>query len=80
MANVTTASGAAAGFAAPASMLGGGSGVASDIKEKGAYFGRPAVPAGEGLRAFMMVPKLPDFLSRLRALEKRVKELEAKEL
>lgn len=60
-------------------MLGGGSGVASDIKEKGAYFGRPAIPAGEGLRAFMMVPKLPDFLSRIRALEKKVKELEAKE-
>ncbi len=59
--------------------LGGGTGVASDIKEKGAYFGRPALPAGEGLRAFMMVPKLPDFLSRIRALEKKVKELEAKE-
>ncbi len=58
--------------------LGGGTGVASDIHEKGAYFGRPALPAGEGLRAFMMVPKLPDFLSRIRALEKKVKELEEK--
>ena len=56
--------------------LGGGTGVASDISEKGAYFGRPAMPAREGLRAFMMVPKLPDFLSRLRALEKKVRELE----
>lgn len=58
--------------------LGGGTGVASDILEKGAYFGRPALPAREGLRAFMMVPKLPDFLSRIRALEKKVKELEEK--
>jgi UDP-3-O-[3-hydroxymyristoyl] glucosamine N-acyltransferase len=60
--------------------LGGGTGVASDILAKGVYFGRPALPATEGLRAFMMVPKLPDFLSRIRALEKKVKELEEKGL
>lgn len=58
--------------------LAGASGVGSDILEKGAYFGRPALPAREGLRAFLMVPKLPDFLSRIRALEKKVKELEDK--
>ncbi len=56
--------------------LGGSSGVAGDILTKGAYFGRPAVPAAEGLRAFMMIPKLPDLLTRIRALEKQVKALQ----
>lgn len=57
-------------------ILGGGSGVPSDILSKGAYFGRPVAPASEGLRAFMTIPKLPELLSRIRALEKKVKELE----
>jgi UDP-3-O-[3-hydroxymyristoyl] glucosamine N-acyltransferase len=57
-------------------ILGGGTGVAGDILVKGAYFGRPAAPASEGLRAFLTIPKLPDLASRIRALEKKVKELE----
>jgi len=56
--------------------MGGHSGTSQDILEKGAYFGMPAKPAAEGLKSFLMVPKLPEIFSRLRALEKRVAEME----
>ncbi|MBC8065570.1 MAG: UDP-3-O-(3-hydroxymyristoyl)glucosamine N-acyltransferase [Chlorobia bacterium] len=58
--------------------IGGTSGVPSDLLAKGAYFGRPAIPAAEGLRAYLSVPKLPDMLSRIRVLEKKIRELEDK--
>ncbi|HVT13784.1 MAG TPA: UDP-3-O-(3-hydroxymyristoyl)glucosamine N-acyltransferase [Fimbriimonadaceae bacterium] len=47
-----------------------------DITEPGIYFGVPARPAQEALRAFMLQPKLPEMLARLRKLEKRLAELE----
>lgn len=47
-----------------------------DITEPGAYFGVPARPAKDALRAFMLQPKLPDMYSRLKKLEKRIEELE----
>ena len=57
-------------------MVGGSSAVPSDLAGPGQYFGRPAIPATEGLRAMNAVGKLPKILSRLRALEAKVKELE----
>jgi UDP-3-O-[3-hydroxymyristoyl] glucosamine N-acyltransferase len=57
-------------------VLGGRSGVDRDIKEAGLYFGTPARPGGEAKRSMLIIPKLPELLSRLRALEKKVKDLE----
>jgi UDP-3-O-[3-hydroxymyristoyl] glucosamine N-acyltransferase len=57
-------------------VLGGRSGVDRDIKEAGLYFGTPARPGAEAKRSMLIIPKLPDLLSRIRALEKKVKELE----
>lgn len=54
--------------------LGGRSGVDRDITEPGGYFGTPARPIGEAMRAFMLIPKLPELWSRLRKLEKKVGE------
>lgn len=56
--------------------LGGRTGVEKDILEPGEYFGTPARPAAEAVRAFLLAPKLPELFSRLRALEKRLDELE----
>jgi UDP-3-O-[3-hydroxymyristoyl] glucosamine N-acyltransferase len=50
-----------------------------DITEPGAYFGVPAGPANEMLRAFVLQPKLPEMFSRLRKLERRLEELEKKQ-
>lgn len=47
-----------------------------DITEAGVYFGAPARPAREALKAFMLQPKLPELVSRIRKLEKRLEELE----
>lgn len=47
-----------------------------DITEPGAYFGAPALPHREGLRIFMAQLKLPELVSKMKELEKRVKELE----
>ena len=58
-------------------MFGGSSGIPHDIEDPGAYFGNPPLPAAEGLRAYKLAAKLPELLSRIRALEKRVKELES---
>jgi UDP-3-O-[3-hydroxymyristoyl] glucosamine N-acyltransferase len=57
-------------------MVGGASSVSSDLPGGQAYFGSPAIPARQGLRAYKAIGKLPDLMSRLRSLEKRVKELE----
>ncbi|MEQ1935096.1 MAG: UDP-3-O-(3-hydroxymyristoyl)glucosamine N-acyltransferase [Fimbriimonadaceae bacterium] len=52
--------------------LGGMSGLEKDLMEPGAYIGRPALPIMDGLRVLKAFAKLPDILSRLRALEKKV--------
>lgn len=59
-------------------VVGGSSGVSSDLPESGTYFGRPAIPAKEGVRSYMAIGKLPSLLSRVRALEKKVAEMEKK--
>lgn len=57
--------------------LAGGSGAIGDIKEAGTYWGFPARPAGQAKRATASLSKLPDLLKRVRALEKKIEELEA---
>jgi UDP-3-O-[3-hydroxymyristoyl] glucosamine N-acyltransferase len=51
--------------------IGGMSGLEKDLSEPGAYIGRPALPIMDGLRVLKAFAKLPDILSRLRALEKK---------
>jgi len=59
-------------------IFGGHSGTSQDILERGAYFGMPAKPAAEGLKTYMTLPRLPEILSRVRHLERRLAELEKK--
>ncbi|MEQ1820987.1 MAG: UDP-3-O-(3-hydroxymyristoyl)glucosamine N-acyltransferase [Fimbriimonadaceae bacterium] len=54
--------------------IGGMSGLEKDITEPGAYIGRPAIPIMDGLRVLKAFAKLPEMLSRIRALEKKVND------
>lgn len=60
--------------------FGGRTATSQDITEPGVYFGVPAGPANEMIRAFVLQPKLPELFSRLRKLEKRLEELEKKKV
>lgn len=60
-------------------LLAGRSSVGSDIPEPGGYIGTPAMPHMEGKRAILLTTKLPEMLSRIRALEKELKELKEKQ-
>lgn len=46
------------------------------ISEPGAYFGTPAQPASEGIKAMLLAAKLPELVSRIRTLEKKLAKLE----
>ncbi len=59
-------------------VLGGGAGVAADIEVPGEYWGIPARPMKEAMRASLLVLKLPELMTRIRELEAKVKELEEK--
>ncbi|MBI3031222.1 MAG: UDP-3-O-(3-hydroxymyristoyl)glucosamine N-acyltransferase [Candidatus Rokubacteria bacterium] len=59
-------------------MLGAQSGVPGDIRAAGQYLGAPARPVAEARRIFAAMPRLPDLLKKVRALERRVRELEAR--
>ncbi|MEY4484791.1 MAG: UDP-3-O-(3-hydroxymyristoyl)glucosamine N-acyltransferase [Verrucomicrobiota bacterium] len=54
------------------------SGVTKSITQPGAYTGYPAKPLMEGRRALASPAKIPDIIQRLKAMEQRVVELEAK--
>ena len=56
----------------------GRSGVTKDVPDKGVVTGFPARPLMEGRRLLAAPSKVPDILARLKAMEKRVKELEQK--
>jgi len=56
--------------------FGGRTATSQDILEPGAYFGAPAQPASEALRTFVLLPKLPEILARLRRLEKKLEAME----
>ncbi len=57
-------------------ILGGRTGVTGDIKAPGAYLGLPARPYQEAIKALALSTKLPEMLSRIRALEAKIRELE----
>lgn len=52
-------------------------GVTKSITEPGAYLGFPAKPAMEGQRLAAAPAKIPDMLARIKALEKKIADLEA---
>jgi len=52
--------------------LGGRTGVLSDIDEPGEYWGMPARPLTEAIRASVLVYRLPELLKRVRELERRL--------
>lgn len=54
-------------------VLGGRTGVAQNIDKPGQYFGTPAQPIREALRALMLVTKLPELVQRVRNLERKAK-------
>lgn len=58
--------------------LGARSGVARDITKPGEYFGAPAIEARHGLRAALLVGKLPELVDRIRRLEKELNDLRSK--
>ena len=57
-------------------VFGGRSGVAGDILEPGEYFGAPAMPKREAIRNLLLQPKLYEMYATIRAMEKRIAELE----
>ena len=57
-------------------VMGGRTGVTRDVLEAGSYWGLPARPFGEAVRIQALTQKLPSLVDRLKALEKRVAELE----
>lgn len=57
-------------------ILAGRTAVTSDIKQPGAYFGVPARPFQQAIKATALATQLPEMLSRIRALEARIRELE----
>jgi UDP-3-O-[3-hydroxymyristoyl] glucosamine N-acyltransferase len=58
-------------------LLGGRTGVTSDIEQPGEYWGTPARPMREAMRAALLVYRLPELMNRVRELEARIKELES---
>jgi UDP-3-O-[3-hydroxymyristoyl] glucosamine N-acyltransferase len=56
--------------------VGAQSGVTHDLDPGESYFGYPARPVAEARRIYGALPRLPDLLKRVRALEQRIGELE----
>ena len=56
--------------------LGAQSGAISRVPDSAIYSGFPARPHAEMLRGYAAVAQLPDYMKRIRALEKRLAELE----
>ena len=54
------------------------SGVTKNLTEPGAYTGYPAKPLLEGRRMLALPAKIPDLIERVRELEKKIADLEAK--
>ncbi len=58
--------------------LGGRAGVTGKLLNPGAYMGYPAVPMMDGLKALKLSTKLPEYVQRIKDLEKRLAALESK--
>jgi UDP-3-O-[3-hydroxymyristoyl] glucosamine N-acyltransferase len=57
-------------------ILAGRTGVTSDIKEPGTYFGFPARPLGEAMRTLVLGTRLSDLFQRMKDLERRLPKAE----
>ena len=56
--------------------IGAGSGIAHDIPDGETWSGAPALPHRDWLRMVAVLPRVPELLKQLRALSKRVAQLE----
>lgn len=54
------------------------SGVSHDLAPGQSYFGYPARPAAEARRIYAALPRVPELLKRMRAMERRISELESR--
>ncbi|MFQ3678857.1 MAG: UDP-3-O-(3-hydroxymyristoyl)glucosamine N-acyltransferase, partial [Fimbriimonadaceae bacterium] len=54
----------------------GGSGIDRSVSEPGEYFGSPLLPASDAKRVYLLISKLPEILSRVRSLEKKLAAFE----
>ncbi|WP_025324357.1 UDP-3-O-(3-hydroxymyristoyl)glucosamine N-acyltransferase [Deferrisoma camini] len=59
-------------------MVGAQSGIGSDVPAGAVVSGSPAIPHGEWLRAQAVVKRLPDLRREMKAMERRLAELEAR--
>ena len=57
-------------------VLAAGAGAVSDIPDSGRYLGRPARPALEGKRIWILEARLPEIVRRVRDLERRLEVME----
>lgn len=55
--------------------VGAQSGISGDVAANTTVFGSPAIPMDAAKRAYMLIPKLPDWTKRIKELERKVAEL-----
>ena len=58
--------------------VGAQSGIAGDVDPKAEVLGSPAIPIDQAKRSFYVFQKLPDWIKRIKDLEREVKELREK--
>jgi UDP-3-O-[3-hydroxymyristoyl] glucosamine N-acyltransferase len=59
-------------------MVGAQSGISGNIEPQARVFGSPAMPMDEAKRAIAVIPKLPEWVKRVKKLEREVADLRAK--
>jgi UDP-3-O-[3-hydroxymyristoyl] glucosamine N-acyltransferase len=59
-------------------MAGAQSGIAGNIEAKTSVFGSPAIPMGDAKRSMYVFQKLPDWVRRIKDLEREVRDLREK--
>jgi UDP-3-O-[3-hydroxymyristoyl] glucosamine N-acyltransferase len=58
--------------------VGAQSGIIGNVEPHATLLGYPAIPANEWRRSMVVLPKLPDYLRRVKELEREVRELREK--
>ena len=56
-------------------IVGGNSGITSDVKESGVYLGLPLLPIARGRRSLILLKRLPELAAEIKALRHDVDEL-----
>jgi UDP-3-O-[3-hydroxymyristoyl] glucosamine N-acyltransferase len=59
--------------------VGAKAGISNDLEGDKVYLGAPALPINETKRIVMAMRKLPEYINRIKALEKEIKELKGSE-